>query len=61
VNRIPLHEARRDGFAIEPLLEIIERRDDAVPDHQQLTIDDTLEAKRCGEIRKAAANIIAGA
>jgi hypothetical protein len=48
-------------FAVEPLLQIVERRRAAVaPAHQQLSVDRALEAQRADEIGEGRADVLAG-
>src|SRR6202045_2544332 len=52
---------RRDGLAVETLLQRIERLHVALAHDQQLSIDRTVEGERLREIRKAVRYVLAGA
>src|SRR6185437_3050489 len=54
------HLRRRD-FAIEPLLQIVERRDRTVAHHQQLSVKNDILVLQREEIGKRRANIVAAA
>src|SRR6202040_4050750 len=52
---------RRDGLAVEALLQRIERLHVALAHDQQLSIDRTVEGECLREIRKAVRDVLAGA
>ncbi len=52
---------RRDAFAIEPLLQDVERLDTVVAHDQKLAVNGARKLQRFEEIRKAFGNILAGA
>ena len=55
------HEFGRDGFAIEPLLQHVERLHAALAHDQKLAVDRARQAQRIEKIGKALGNILAGA
>ena len=55
------HELLRDAFAIEPLLQHVERLHAAVAHDQKLAVDRAGQTQRIEEIGKALGNILAGA
>ena len=61
IHRVFGHHATGDGPAIEPLLQIIKRRDNTVTHHQQLAIEYRLEAERLGKFGKPLRDVIAAA
>ena len=55
------HQFRRDGFAIEPLLQHVERLHAAVAHDQELAVDGAGQPQRFEQIGKALGNVFAGA
>ncbi len=54
-------QLRRDGFAIEPLLQHVERLHPAVAHDQKLAVDGAGQVQRVEQIGKAFGNVLAGA
>ena len=62
VRRKVAQHLRGDGFAVEALLQIVERRDGAVSHHEQLAVDDAVGApKRRADFRKSRRDVVAHA
>jgi hypothetical protein len=51
----------RHAFAVQPLLQVVERRDLAVAHHQQFAVEHRIEVQSTHNIGKALADIVAGA
>ncbi len=52
---------RGRGLAVEPLLQVVERGDLAVADHQQLAVQRHIRRHRRADVGKGAADLVAGA
>src|ERR1700693_5441492 len=56
-----LEHSRRHALAIEPLLQVVERSDLALPHHQQFAVEHDAPGQRLDHIGKAPRDIVAGA
>ena len=60
-DRVIRHHARADHLAVQPLLQIGERRDLTIAHHQQFAIEHRMKIHRLEDFRKRAGNVLGAA
>ncbi len=64
VGRVVAHHARRDGLAVQALLQVVEGRDGAGAGHEQLAVDHGRAGdggEGCGDLGERRGDLVAGA
>src|SRR3954468_13141096 len=61
MRRVFRDELRRDGLAVEALLQDVEALHAALAQDQELAVECALEVERLGQIREGARRVLAGA